>query len=156
MRWFTYALETNIFSTRKCEQAHKHLGKGNDSVFHAVEVYKTFSFCLWCTADEWEAKHSVQSKYYELEAVTFQFSIGDYQLLNQSLHKGSFNRISYVVLQNFRQSSILSLCVLTLSETPQTLKTKRKEKDSLAYSKGNTVFFKSTMQHIQQHVYFDI
>lgn len=77
---------------------------------------------------ECEAKHSVQPKYYELEAVTFQFSIRDYQLLNQSLHKGSFNRISYVVLQNFRQSSVLSLCVLTLSETPQTLKTKRKEK----------------------------
>lgn len=77
---------------------------------------------------EWEAKHSVQSKYYELEAMTFQFSIRDYQLLNQSLHKGSFNRISYVVLQNFRQSSVLSLCVLTLSETPDSKNQKKRKK----------------------------
>lgn len=95
----------------------------------------------------------MQSKYYELEAVTFQFSIRDYELLNQSLNKGSFNRISYVVLQNFTPSSILSLYVLTLSETPQTLKTKRKKIVSLILIHG---IFESTMRHIQQHVYFDI
>ena len=92
---FTYVLETDIFSTRKCELAHKHLRNGNGSVFMWWKYTKHFlSVSDVQLMKEWETKHSVQSKYYELEAITFHSSIRDYQLLNQILHKGSFNIIS--------------------------------------------------------------